>query len=425
MLDVLGHLLPWLVVGLCIVSEAFFAAAELSIVSADPIHLADAAAGGRAAARRVLWFRSHPDRLFGTTLLGTNISMVTGSTVASLTLTALSPERGEWLAMLIMSPLVLIAGEVVPKGVAQARANQLAELLAGPLLVVHRLLTPLVVLVRGYTTFLYRILGISRLGGHPPGSREELVLVMDSEVTRGGDIDPDEREMISRIFAFSDMEARDTMVPLVEMVAVPHTATVREAAEVVAREGFSRLPVYRERIDDVVGILHHLELLAAESADQTIAGLMRPPFFVPERQEVDDILILLQREAASAAIVVDEFGGAVGLITLEDILEEIVGDIVDEYDDAGHLWRRAPEGGWLISARAPVDQVNQAFGLELAESPDYETLAGFMLSTLRAIPPVGKVLPLPGGARLTVRRASARAIQEVHLTGVRGPRGQR
>ncbi|MCB9549304.1 MAG: HlyC/CorC family transporter [Myxococcales bacterium] len=424
MLDLLASVLPWLVVGVCIVSEAFFAAAELSIVSADPIRLAEAAAGGRAAARRVQWFRSHPDRLFGTTLLGTNISMVTGSTVASLTLASLTPDHGEWLAMLIMSPLVLIAGEVVPKGVAQARANQLAELLAGPLLVVHRLLTPLVLLVRAYTSFLYRALGISGASAHSAVSREELVLVMDSEVTRGGDIDPDEREMISRIFAFSDMEARDTMVPLVEMVAVPATATVREAAEVIAREGFSRLPVYGERVDDVVGILHHLDLLAAEAATQTVAALMRPPFFVPERQQVDDILILLQREAASAAIVVDEFGGAVGLITLEDILEEIVGDIVDEYDDAGHLWRRA-DGGWIISARAPVDQINQAFGLELDESPDYETLAGFMLSTLRVIPPVGETLPLPGGARLVVRRASARAIQEVLLTGVRGPRGPR
>ena len=413
--------LPWLVVLLCILGEAFFAAAELSIVSADPVHLALRAQQGNTAAQRVLWFREHPDRLFGTTLLGTNLSMVTASTVASLTLAAHFPTSGEGLAMLILSPLVLVGGEIIPKSIAQARAGRVAERLSGPLFVLHRALKPLVVVVQAYTGMLYRALGIAQAPLHGGFSREDLEEVMHTEALGDGDIDADEREMISRIFAFSNKEARDTMVPLVEVVAVPVTTTVREAVEVIAREGFSRLPVYRERVDDIVGILHHLDLLGASAGDQPVAELMRPPFFVPERQEVDDILVILKREAASAAIVVDEFGGALGLITLEDVLEEIVGDIVDEFDEAGTFWRRAAEGGFLLSGRAPVGEVNTVFGLDLPESDDYETLAGFVLATLRRIPPAGTAVPLAGEARMTVRRASARAIQELHLTGIKGP----
>lgn len=417
-LDQLVAWLPWLVVAGCVFSEAFFAASELSIVSANGIRLEEAARNGSAAAKRVLWFRRHPDRLFGTTLLGTNFSTVTGSTTASLTLLQIDPANGEWWAMLLMSPLVLIGGEIIPKSIGQARADSLSQLLAGPLLVVHKVLAVPILFVRAYTTALYRVLRIDATSEQAMASREELVLLMQTE-DDDGEMNADEREMIQRIFAFSHLEARDSMVPLVEIVAVPVDATVEAAVAAVARAGFSRLPVYRDRVDNIVGLLHHLDLLQAERADQPVAELMRPAYFVPENQEVDEILILLQREAASAAVVVDEFGGAVGLLTLEDVLEEIVGEIEDEFDIEGGLWRQAPDG-WLVDARVPVDRLNAQFGLALPTDEDYETLAGYMLDRLRHIPRIGEVVRLPDGRAFTVRRASARAIQEVHFGRPRG-----
>lgn len=413
LIDGLLDVLPWLVVGACVLSEAFFAASELSIVSANAIKLEEAARNGSAAARRVLWFRRHPDRLFGTTLIGTNVSTVTGSTIASLTLLTIDPDNGEWWAMLLMSPLILIGGEIIPKSIGQARADSLSQLLAGPLMVIHKILAVPIFFVRGYTTFLYRMLRIDASSEQAMASREELVLLMQTE-NDDGEMNADEREMIQRIFAFSHLEARDSMVPLVEIVAVPAEATVEAAVKAVARAGFSRLPVYRDRVDNIVGLLHHLDLLQAESADQPVSALMRPAYFVPENQEIDEILILLQREAASAAVVVDEFGGAVGLLTLEDVLEEIVGEIEDEFDTEGGLWRQVPDG-WLLDARVPVERLNGQFGLDLPTDEDYETLAGYLLDRLRHIPRIGETVRLPDGRAFTVRRASARAIQEVHF----------
>lgn len=415
--------LPWVVVGLCVLSEAFFAASELSIVSANGIRLEEAARAGSASAKRVLWFRRHPHRLFGTTLLGTNFSTVVGSTTASLTLLRIDPAHGEWWAMLLMSPLILIGGEIIPKSIGQARADSLSQILAGPLLVIHKLLSLPILFVRAYTAALYKVLRIDEASREAMASREELVLLMQTETPGGGgegEMNADEREMISRIFAFSHLEARDSMVPLVEIVAVPAEATVEQAVGAVARAGFSRLPVYRDRVDNIVGLLHHLDLMHAERADQPVSELMRPAYFVPENQEIDEILILLQREAASAAVVVDEFGGAVGLLTLEDVLEEIVGEIHDEFDTEGGLWRQVPDG-WLIDARAPVDRINTQFGLDLPTDEDYETLAGYLLDRMRHIPRIGEQVELPDGRAFTVKRASARAIQEVHFGRPRGP----
>ena len=325
----LAYLAAFGIVGVCIVSEAFFAAAELSIISANRIRLEKAASTGNAAAARVLWFRDNPERLFGTTLIGTNVSTVTGSTVASLALLQLDPANGAWWALALMSPLILLGGEIIPKSLGQARATRVAQALGGPLRIVYTVLTPPILLVRGYAGLLYRILGVEEGRRAVMASREELVLLMEHDDATDGEIEADEREMISRIFAFSGLAARDSMVPLAEMVGIAEDATVAQAVSIVAREGFSRLPVYRDRIDDIVGIVHHLDLFTAEGEDQPVRELARPAYFVPESQEVDDILIILERQAASAAIVVDEFGGAVGLITLEDVH---VMDLADAYE---------------------------------------------------------------------------------------------
>ncbi len=416
-------LLPWLVVAVCAVLQAFFAASERSIVGASGPRLEEAAKGGDAAAARVLWFRNHPERLFGTTLVGANLSLVTGSTVAALTLMSrFGGTTGAWVTLLLMAPLLLVGAEIVPKSLAQARATTLAPRLARALYAAYCVLIAPVMLVRGYARLLSRLLGIER-GRRVAVSREELLLLLDADEP-GGEIDRDERQMISRIFTFSHLKARDVMIPIADVSAVPETATVREAAVFMAEHGFSRLPVYGERIDDVVGLLHHLDLLGAEDGTRPVGELARPPQFVPDGQEIDDILVILQRQAATVAMVVDEFGGVIGLLTLEDILEEIVGDIDDEFDEGetAGLWRRAGEN-WIVSARAPVDRLNQVFGLSIPESDEYETLAGYLLDHFKHIPARGEDLTVGDGVKLSVHRASERAIEEVLVSGkVRGPR---
>ncbi len=408
-------MLPWIVVLFCIASQAFFAAAELSIISANRIRLEASLREGSTSAERVLWFRDNPDQLFGTTLLGTNLSMVAGSTVASLTLLQIDPNNGDWLTMLIISPLVLIGGEIVPKSVAQARATSLSQFLSRPLKWVHTLFGPFIIFIGSYTRFLYGILGINTDTPTVMASREELVMLMENPKSTESEIVPEEKEMISRIFSFSELKARDSMIPLAEMVAVPADATVSDAAAAIARAGFSRLPVYSDRIDNVMGILHHLDLLSADDPGEKVARIARPVYFAPANQDIDELLFILQREAASAAIVVDEFGGAVGLVTLEDILEEIVGEIHDEFDRESGMWRAVPDG-FIVSARATIEHMNTAFDLDLEDSPNYETLGGYALEVLKHIPRVGEWVPLPNGGRLTVRRATPRSIEEFHLS---------
>ena len=416
MMELVGQLFPWFLIIVCIISEAFFAASELSIISVDRVKLDAAARRGEAAAKRVIWFLDNPERLFGTTLLGTNLSTVTGSTVASLTLMSLDPERGEFWAMLLMSPLILVGGELLPKSLAQRGAARLALKLSGPLLLIHRLLGLPVLLIRSYTALLYRLLGIDEERKRALVSREELVLLMESELSEG-EMLADEREMIRRIFAFSHLEARDSMIPLAEIVAISEEATVQDAAQIIAQAGFSRLPVFRDRVDNVVGILHQIDLLQADEGGQVVSELMHPPFFIPESQEIDDLLITLQREAALAAIIVDEFGGAVGMITLEDILEEIIGDIRDEFDEAGRMWRVVSDG-WLINARAPIERLNESLELNLEESEDYDTLAGYLLEILKHLPAQGEQIELQGGYLAKVHKVSERAILEIHLSRV-------
>jgi CBS domain containing-hemolysin-like protein len=416
-------LVPWLLVLVCALLQAFFAASELSIVGANGARLEEAAKRGDAGAERVLWFRNHPERLFGTTLVGANLSLVVGCSVAALTLMGRFGESaGAWLTVLLMAPLLLVGAEVVPKSLAQARATALAPRLARLLYPAYLVLIAPVSAVRGYARLLYKLLGIE--SGHRVAvSREELLLLLDGDEP-GGEIDRDERQMISRIFTFSHLKARDVMIPIADVSAVPETATVRDAAMFMAEHGFSRLPVYGERVDDVVGLLHHLDLLAAEDGTRRIAELARPPQFVPEGQEIDDILVILQRQAATVAMVVDEFGGVIGLLTLEDILEEIVGDIDDEFDEGetAGLWRRSAEG-WIVSARAPVDRLNEVFGLAIPESDEYETLAGYLLDHFKHIPARGEGLTIGDNVKLSVHRASDRAIEEVLVVGkVKGPK---
>lgn len=284
--------------------RSFFAASELSILSADKISLEALAEQGNSSAKKVLWFKAEPSQLFGTTLLGTNISMVTASTIASLTLIQSDPEHGEFWAMLIMSPLALMGGEIVPKSMAQAKALTFALLLAKPLSLFNKVLTPAIWLVRKYTDLISKVLKYDK-SQNKGVSRDEFIYLVKEE----GEIEEDERELISRIMEFNQSTAEEIMIPLAEMVAIPKNSDIKTAVALIKDEGFSRIPVYENRIDQVVGVIYHLDLMHAESADESIESYIKPVLFVTENQVLSDMLQFLQKSSSSLAIVVDEFGG--------------------------------------------------------------------------------------------------------------------
>ncbi|MFN7147833.1 MAG: hemolysin family protein, partial [Myxococcota bacterium] len=241
--------------------------------------------------------------------------------------------------------------------------------------------------------------------------REEIQLLLDRATQT--DIHDEEKEMILRVFNFSETEVADAMVPLIEVVAVPESATCADARSLMIEQGFSRIPVYRKRIDRIVGIVMHSDLLFAPDDARTVGSVMHEVMFVPETKRVDELFLDLRRKRQRIAIAVDEYGGAVGLISIEDILEEIVGDIEDEYDRQRPLVRRVGERQWVASGRVEGEDLYDATGFEMPEG-DYETLAGFLLTRLGHVPAVGERLTW-GTYVFTVSLANERAILEVDV----------
>ena len=249
-------------------------------------------------------------------------------------------------------------------------------------------------------------------------TREELELVLRGKPGRQSEITEGERRMIARIFDFGDLTASDVMVPLSSVAALDEATEIEEVVREVEDKGYTRFPVYRERIDRVVGIVHAFELLKADPAQDSLEKLMHKPPFVPEGQPAIDLLVELQRARQGMAVVVDEYGGAVGVVTIEDILEEIVGDIDDEHDVNEAAIRREAEGLWRVKAVIPIRDVNRALRLELPEGDDYETVGGLILDRLKRIPAVGETVR-EGQALLRVTAANERAVEEVQIRVLR------
>lgn len=238
-----------------------------------------------------------------------------------------------------------------------------------------------------------------------------------TDLVRSADVDEDadERHMARRVYDFGDEMVGAIMVPLVDVIAVRDDSPIDEVIRVARQEGFSRLPVFHERLPNVIGLLHVFDLLAPNEA-RTAADVMKPPTFVPEMTPASDVLRRLQVEGVNLAIVVDEYGGAVGIIAIEDILEEVVGEIEDEYDEEEDPVREANPGSWTVDGRAEIERLNERFQWQLPEG-EYETLAGLMLAHLAHVPEVGETLALER-VILRVNAASPRSVDEISVAAV-------
>ncbi len=400
--------LALLLIGFCLLSEGFFSGSEIAVVSADRHRLMARAKDGNLGARLALNMLGRPEFLVGTCLVGTNLSTVGGATVATVALAQVFQGHNELLVILVLFPLNLVIGELVPKSVYQHHANRLAPIIIFPLRFFSLVFFPVLLFMEFCSKSLLRLTG----GEQQPGvTREEIrgLLQASGEVS----LDQEDRELIKRVFAFTEASVEDVMVPLIEVDMVPQDASAQLAIERIETSGHSWLPVYQDRVDNVIGIIHHSDLLFLENLGQLVVNLMRPLKFIPESKRVDELFREFRRERTRMAMAVDEYGGAVGLVSREDLLEEIVGDIDDEYDAPSPWVRRHGEFEWLARARVEREPLEEATGF-IMPIGEYETLAGFMLSQLGHVPRVGEVVR-EAGWRLEVTRATDRAIVEVRL----------
>jgi CBS domain containing-hemolysin-like protein len=323
------------------------------------------------------------------------------------------------LAVVLVVPVLLIVLDLVPRGLAAETPARWRRGLDPVLAVLAIALSPLLVLERFVAPLLGRrepapaLVTLRRFGGWLAAR------------PRRGPLDVSEAGLVARIARFAARTARDAMVPHVDVCAVPDTTTVRDAVALVRERGVSRLPVFHERMFNAIGIVTILDLLGATDPGLPVTAVMRDPLFVPETKPLDELLDTLQHEARNLALVVDEYGGMVGLVTVEDLVEEIVGEIEDEYDPPRELYRRVAPGIFVVSARAPVTDVNERFGWNLPHG-EYETLGGLVLERLGRVPKPGDGLQA-GRVRIGVTRATPRAVLELRVeeTSARDRRGGR
>lgn len=403
-----------LLLGGCAVADAFFVASEVALSACDRTRLRQRSASGNPRAARAERMLAVPQVTLATTLVGANLAILIAVLAVGLEL----HDQGVSLlfAPLFVVPPLLIVGHLFPKAIVQAHADSIVDLIANPLRLMSFVLRPIVFVVGAFAAMVTRAAKSDRKKAFV--TRDELALLIESEPTSDKpDIDADEREMIANVFELSEYKVGELMVPLSEITALEEDTPIKEAALEIADKQHSRMPIYKDRIDDVVGIVHVFDVLQAASAKSTksVGSLSHAPTYVPETMKASDLLVQLQAEQTHLAIVVNEYGKAVGICTIEDLLEIIVGNIDDEFDTEPSPIKAERPGAWRVEARTSVERLNAELELGLPESEDYETIAGLLIERFRRIPEKGETLALLG-LTIEVIAANDRAVEAVRIT---------
>ena len=396
----------------CLLVTMFFSAAEMAFIAANRLrlrHLAEE--GSRSAARYLEDFR-HPERVLSTAMMGVTIAHIVASSAVTFALLPVLGGWAPWVVTAALTPLMLVFGEIIPKAVAREWATMLILRVYRPIRWASALLVPFVWATNTIVSSLLRFVGGPTADSRQFVSREELKALLAMEPDEA-DVTTVEAEMIDKIFDLGDTTVREVMVPLVEVAMLSEGVTPADAIALIAQRGFSRIPIYAQRETDVVGVVTAMDLLKRGAEAATLADLRRPVSYVPETKRIDDLLREMQRSRNHLAVVVDEYGGATGVVTLEDILEQIVGEIQDEHDRAPASVDRLPDGSYWVAARTNIEELNEALDWTLPKQ-DYETVAGLVLATLHRIPRMGEEFQI-GGYTITVLDADARHVKAVKI----------
>ncbi|MFQ6079026.1 MAG: hemolysin family protein, partial [Thermodesulfobacteriota bacterium] len=393
--------------------SAFLSGAETAFVSCNRIRIRHLAKGLDRNARIVDKLLVKPERILATTLIGTNIFIVLGVVMAAAYAGILLQNYkglGGIVATVVMTPVILVFSEAIPKAYFYRYADVITLRIGGLLRFFFYLFSPLVIL----STFLPRRL-MTLIGGTSPKNpfvtREELRLLM-WESGRLGVLEKHEQDMIHHIFEFRETAVKSVMVPLVVVNAIEVGENVASALKVIGERGHSRLPIYDERIDNIVAYVSVGELLG-KSPSTPIRKLMKPVYVVPETKSIADLLLDLKARGEPLAVVVDEYGGVSGIVTLEDLIEEIVGEIEDEHDEPEEEQPQGEPEEIVIEGSKDLDRLNEELGLALPEG-DYETLAGFIMSLTGRIPSRGEKIRYKS-ATFEILESTDRAIQKIKL----------
>ena len=408
-------MLFWLAL-VCLVATMFFSAAEMAFIAANRLRLRHLAEEGNRVAAQYLEAFRNPARVLSTAMMGVTVAHIIASSVVTFALIPRFGAAAALVATVVLTPVMLVFGEIIPKAVAREWATRLILTLYRPLVWMSALLAPFVAFSQATVSLLLRLVGGQQPDVRHFVSREELKNLLQMEPGEAN-VTTQEAEMIDNIFDLGETTVREVMVPLVDVAMVPETASPMDAVALIQQRGFSRLPVFEERETAITGVVTAMDLLRRGAAVSTVRDLMRQPLYVPEAKRIDDLLREMQKGRAHLAVVVDEYGGATGIVTLEDVVEQIVGNIEDEHDRTLASVERLPDGSYWVAARTNIVELNEALDWNLPKR-DYETIAGLVLSTLGRIPRTGEEFQVPGYT-ITVLEADNRLVVAVKIAATR------
>ena len=398
--------------------SAFFSASETAFSSLNQIRLKSRAEDGDASAARVLAMAEKYDKLLSTILIGNNIVNIAAASIGTILFTrALGAERGATMSTIVLTIVVLIFGEVTPKSLAKEMPETVATAVSPMLNLLMVLFTPLTWLFSQW----------KRLLGHFVHSTEEdtitegELMTMVSEAENDGELTDRESELIRSAIEFDDVEVEEILTPRVDVVAVEDNTSLDEVAQTFAESGYSRLPVYHDTIDNIIGVVHEKDFYLARLKKETsLEELVKPTLYTTGSTQISQLLRTLREQHHHLAVVVDEYGGTEGIITLEDILEELVGEIWDEHDEATEDFHKQSDGSWIVLGSASVDDLFETLGLPEDEDIDSNTVNGLVQEKTCHLPKVGDRFTL-GSYDGVVTRTAKRRVTEVRLTPVEKP----
>ena len=390
--------------------SGYFSATETAFTSLNRIRLKNKADNGDRRAARTLELAEDYDRLLSTILIGNNIVNNVATTIgAVLFIKLIDDVRGPTVSAIVLTIVILIFGEVSPKSLAKEYPESFAMFSAPMMRILMVILTP----VNFLFSLLKKLLSkVFHKQGDSGITEEELVTMVDQAESEGG-LDQHESKLIRSAIEFNDMEVDEILTPRVDIVAVEDTDSMDEIAQAFAESGYSRLPVYHEDIDDIIGVIHEKDFHAARYRGQTdVKAITGPMLYTTGNTKISELLRILQKNKAHMAVVVDEYGGTEGIATMEDIVEELVGEIWDEHDEVIEIFRKQPDGSYLIACSADLDDMYDLF--QVKGTCDAATVSGWVMEEVGKVPEVGDHFQSEG-LDVTVTKVEHRRVLEIQV----------
>ncbi|HNX00428.1 MAG TPA: hemolysin family protein [Candidatus Cloacimonadota bacterium] len=412
----LSTLLLLLMLLICLSFSFFFSGIETGIVSLDKLRL-EKEAKHNTGKKRLLHFIESPDRFFGTTLVGNNLINILIASVATYILQERLPSSVDpKVSALILTGIILIFGEIVPKAIFRDYPNKLVPLLFPVLRFFYVILKPLVLTVTSFNSLVFSLFRVKQTPGFSYITKDDLAFIL-SQTSEDEDLAEPQRNMLEDALEFNEQKAKNIMIPRMEVVAMPDDTPLPEVETLARENGYTRYPVYHENLDHIVGVLIIYDIIKNDNIEnKTARDIMHVPYFAPETIDIDSLMKEMQIHKKSMAIISDSFGGTSGIVTMEDILEEIVGDIEDEYDiedDSSRDISKIGNNLYIVNGDVEIDRLADEYELELPHG-NYTTVAGLIIDQMEKIPIQGQYIDLDN-CRMQILQVTKKKIVKVKI----------